>query len=181
LADTNSIESFVNSAVPAFSPLDAVVILAGILPGKPLSDYKDDELDLVMTVNFAGPVRLVRSLLTHLNNEAQIIMTSSVSGLRGSFDPVYAASKSALIGFTKSMAASLGPEIRVNAIAPSLVQDSTMYKSMAQEHRDRHIRNSPNGQLITLREGAELILQLTDPGWPTNTGEVIEVGDYSNR
>jgi len=180
LLDVKSIKSFAESSVPAFGPLDAVVVLAGVLPGQQLADYTDEELDWVMTVNFSGPARVVRALLPHLSDSAHIIMASSVSGLRGSFDPIYAASKAALIGFTKSLATSLAPKTRVNTIAPGLVQDSTMYHAMLPERRNEHVLESPTGQLVTLEEVAELLVQLTGRAWSNTTGRVISIGDTPN-
>ena len=180
LTDIRSIESFTSSAVPGFGPLDVVVVLAGLLPGQQLAEYQDEELDLVMTVNFSGPARLTRSLLPHLSDNAHIILTSSVSGLRGSYDPIYAASKAALIGFTKSLATWLGPNVRANAIAPALVEYSTMYDAMSPERRAKHIQDSPTGRLTTLEEVADLVLQLAGPAWSGTTGEVISIDSTPN-
>jgi len=55
-----------------------------------------------------------------------IINVSSVSAFLGSSDPIYGASKAGLIGLTKSMAITLAPGMRVNAIAPSVVNTSMM-------------------------------------------------------
>ena len=175
LTSAKSIEAFTTSAVPGFGPLDVVVVMAGILPGQQLADYQDEEIDLVMNVNFMGPARLIRSLLPHFSEEAHIILTSSVSGVRGSYDPIYAASKAALIGFTKSLSTWLAPNVRVNALAPALVQDSTMYQDMPPERREKHVQDSPAGQLTTLEEIADLVLQLVGPVWSRTTGEVISI------
>ncbi len=175
LTSASSIEVFSTSAVPSFGPLDVVVVVAGILPGKQLADYEDEEMDLVMNVNFMGPARLVRSLLPQLNEEGHIILTSSVSGVRGSYDPIYAASKAGLIGFSKSLATWLGPNVRVNALAPALVQDSTMYKDMSPERREKHVQDSPGGRLATLEEIGDLVLQLVGPDWARTSGAVISI------
>ena len=153
----------------------SVVVMAGILPGQQLADYRDEEIDLVMNVNFMGPARLIRSLLPHFSEEAHIILTSSVSGVRGSYDPIYAASKAALIGFTKSLATWLAPNVRVNALAPALVQDSTMYQDMPPERREKHAQDSPAGQLTTLEEIADLVLELVGPAWSRTSGAVISI------
>ena len=175
LTSAKSIEVFTTSTVPGFGPLDVVVVMAGILPGKQLADYQDEKMDLVMNVNFMGPARLIRSLLPHFSEEAHIILTSSVSGVRGSYDPIYAASKAALIGFTKSLATWLAPNVRVNALAPALVQDSTMYQDMPPERREKHVQDSPAGQLTTLEEIADLVLQLLGPAWSQTSGAVISI------
>ena len=82
---------------------DLCVFLAGSLPGKNIQNYKNEELDQVMAINFSGFAKVYRELESVLNKNAQIIIVSSISAQRGSYDPIYAASKGALISFMKSL------------------------------------------------------------------------------
>ena len=125
LADAASVRKFAPANLADFGPLDAAVLLAGILPGLSLEDYEDAQIDHLMTVNFTGQARLTKALLPYMKPGSQIIMMSSISGEKGSYDPMYAASKAAIIGFTKSLASWLAPTVRVNALAPGLIEDST--------------------------------------------------------
>ena len=85
-------------SIESLKPLDIVIFLAGILPGKNLFDYTTDEIFNVMNVNFISQAKLIKYLLPYLNDNSHILMMSSISGQRGSFDPIYAASKSAMFG-----------------------------------------------------------------------------------
>jgi len=162
-ADKKSITRFVDDNIAGGWSIDALVVLAGILPGKSLGDYTDDEIDEVMAVNFTGPARLVRALLPHLKDGARVLLMSSISGQRGSFDPIYAASKAALIGFAKSLS-TWNSRIRVSALTPSLIVGSTMYEKMLPERREFHTRQAGPDGLMTLDEVAQIIVNACFPG-----------------
>ena len=68
-----------------------------------------------------------------LKVKASIIFLSSISGQRGSYDPIYSASKAAQIGFIKSLALWEGSKLRINGVAPSLIDNSSMFKSMSKK------------------------------------------------
>lgn len=175
LADRASIDDFVAAHVSTQTPLDIVVMLAGLLPGQALKDYHDDTMDAVMTCNFTGQARLIQRLLPHLAPRSHVIMVSSISGERGSFDPIYAASKAAQIAFVKSMATWLAPAVRFNALAPALIEDSTMHDAMSDERRAHHRSQSPTGRLTTKAEIAGVLVDLCGPHWCNLNGQVIRI------
>jgi 3-oxoacyl-[acyl-carrier protein] reductase len=135
--------------------IDALVVLVGVCPGKELGAYSFGRIAQISMINFVGPLNVVRTFASQLDG-ASVALMSSVSGVRGSFDPIYAASKAALIGFVRSM--SLHPaSFRVNAIAPDLIEGSTMYNDMAEERRAYHRRSSPTGRLTSLQDVSRAI------------------------
>jgi len=175
LLNSDSLDRFACEVVPAFGKLDVVLFLAGILPGKSLADYDDALMQEVMTVNFTAHAALLRRLLPHFGRGAQVLLVSSISAERGSFDPIYAASKAAQIAFVKSLATWLAPDIRVNAIAPGLIENSSMYKAMAPERRAHHLTQSPTRRLTTMQEIAGVIVDLCGPAWSNLNGQVIRI------
>ena len=80
---------------------------------------------------------------------ASVIFMSSISGQRGSYDPIYSASKAAQIGFIKSIALWEGSEIRINGIAPSLVENSSMFNEMPAERQKYHMSQSPTSNFTS--------------------------------
>jgi 3-oxoacyl-[acyl-carrier protein] reductase len=102
-------------------------------------------------------------------------MVSSISGERGSFDPMYAASKAALIGFVKSLATWLAPGVRTNALAPALIAGSRMHDDMAPERREHHRSATPTGRLTTPQEVAAVLFNLCEPAWSNLNGQVIRI------
>lgn len=175
LTDTASIDEFASACLSHLAPPDIVVMLAGILPGQSLKDYRDEAMDLVMTTNFTGQARLIQRLMPHLAAQAHVIMVSSISGERGSFDPIYAASKAAQIAFVKSMATWLAPDIRFNALAPALIEDSAMHDAMSADRRAHHRSQSPTGRLSTKQEIAGVLVDMCGAHWRNLNGQVIRI------
>ena len=175
LLDSHSLDRLADSVVPSFGALDVAVFLAGILPGKALAAYDDALMDDVMRSNFTAQAALLRRLLPRFNHGAQVWMLSSISGDRGSFDPVYAASKAALVAFVKSLATWLAPALRVNALAPALIEGSAMFEAMTPERRSHHLATTPTGRLTTPAEIAAVIVNLCEPAWANLNGQVIRL------
>lgn len=180
LTNNASIEKFSSAGAYYFGKIDILVILAAVLPGKKLDDYDEDLLNEVMTVNFTGQANLIRQLKPHFSENSLITLVSSISGLRGSYDPIYSSAKAAQIGLVKSLASSLAPKTRINAIAPGLIKDSTMYNSMAPDRRLFHLEQSPTGRLTTKTEVAGIILGLCQPEWANVNGQVIQINGGVN-
>jgi 3-oxoacyl-[acyl-carrier protein] reductase len=175
LTNLASIEQFCSMCLSDFGKLDVVIFLSGILPGRGLDNYDDELIQEVMSINFTGQAALLRRLLPNMSPRSLVLMLSSISGERGSFDPIYAAAKSAQIGFVKSMATWLAPNIRFNAIAPALIENSTMYNNMTPERREHHLKQTPTGRLSTAEDVSGVILSLCDPAWSNVNGQVIRI------
>lgn len=147
----NSIES--NSSYP-----DSLVNNAGIYYGKSMLEYNEEEIERVLAVNIKSAIYLSKKFSQYkMYNKEQgnIINISSVAGQEGSSDAIYGLSKAALIGLTKSNAINFSPYIRVNAIAPGLV-DTPMLNVI------------PEKRLNTYREN-ELIVNTIKPEDVANT------------
>lgn len=124
--DVSSAES-VKSAAEQIKKLkgrvDVLVNNAGVLLSKLLWEYDEDLMEKTISVNEKGVYRVTKELLSLIPQGGVIINLASSAGQCGSeSDPVYSASKAAVIGFTKSLAKQLAPKIRVNAVAPGVVE-----------------------------------------------------------
>lgn len=180
LLDLDSLERFCKTSVADFGKIDVAIFLSGILPGKNLASYDDNLMHQVMTVNFTGQAALLRNLLPHFAENSLVLMVSSISAERGSFDPIYAAAKAAQIGLIKSLATWLAPRIRCNAIAPSLIEDSTMFNDMEPARRAYHLSQTPTARLTTKEDVAGVIIGLCQPEWSNVNGQVIRVNGGSH-
>ncbi len=179
LEKDKSIERFVEKVKPAMAHIDTLIFLSGIIPGKDLNDYNIADMEKVMTVNFTGQAKVIKGLLPVLDSGSHIIMTSSISAQRGSYDPVYAASKGAILSFVKSIAAGLGG-VRVNAIAPGLIEDSTMYNDMSEDRREMHRSQTVNKELLTISDLSRIIYDISRGHWKSLNGACIDLnaGQY---
>lgn len=116
----------VDTTVAAFGRLDAVVNNAGIARPIPHTDMDavDDEFwDLVMAVNLKGPWNVIKAARAHLvRTQGQVVNTGSIAGFTAAGSSIpYSVSKAGVLHLTRLLAKSLGPDIRVNAVAPGYI------------------------------------------------------------
>lgn len=125
LGDLAAIDELVSRTVDEFGGLDIVVNNAANALAQPLGQFTPDAWSKSFAVNLQGPVFLVQSALPHLRASAHAAVLNVASAGAFVFSPatsMYSAAKSALISFTRSMAAEFAPDgIRVNALAPGAV------------------------------------------------------------
>ena len=179
LTSESSIEDFINFIQSNELRFDICVFLSGILPGNNLSEYTPEEIDQVMNINFIAFTKLYKKLEKYLNNESQLIAVSSISAQRGSYDPIYAASKGALISFVKSISQINPIKTRANAIAPGLIEDTSMFHAMQPVRQSFHIDQSPTKKLTQIEDLSSIIFDMTKPHWSNVNGEVIKVNGGS--
>ena len=174
-----SIENFIKEVRLIVSHIDTLIFLAGILPGKSLNEYSLADIEKVMTVNFTGQVKVIKGVLPLLNSSSQIIMISSIAAQKGSYDPIYSASKGAILSFVKSLATELDG-IRVNAIAPGLIEDSTMSKEMSESRRELHRQQTSQKRLLRMSDLAGVIYDISKNHWKHLNGACIDLngGQY---
>lgn len=111
------------------SDADSLINNAGIYLAKNILDYQDDEIDKVLNINVKGFIYFTQMFgkkLLQSHSKGVIVNMSSVSGIEGSSDAIYGASKAAILGLTKSSAMNFSPYIRVNAVAPTMVSTPMM-------------------------------------------------------
>ncbi len=171
----NNSQNIFIKKIQKFSKFDVVIFLPALLLGKPLKEYESIEVSEVIETNFISQASLFQKLMPRLKVKASIIFLSSISGQRGSYDPIYSASKAAQIGFIKSLALWEGSKIRINGIAPSLIDNSSMFKSMSKKRREHHLSQSPTGKLTTKKEIAKIIFDICSDDWKNVNGQIIPV------
>jgi len=106
---------------------------AGIAGLVPLQDMSEEQWDRMIAVHLKGAFNCTRTILGDMlaTGWGRIVNVSSVAGLSGAPELVhYSAAKAGLIGFTKALAAEVGPRgITVNAIAPGLIDTPLLQRS----------------------------------------------------
>jgi 3-oxoacyl-[acyl-carrier protein] reductase len=175
LARAESRAALVAKLRSAGGGLDAVVVLAGAILGTNLEATTDEAMDRLVASNLTGPARLLRDLLPVLNRGARVLLLSSIAGERGSFDPLYAATKGALIPFAKSLATWAGDRLTVTVVAPGGIEDSAMVRGMGDARAQHHRQATPTGELLGKADLARILVDLAHPHWRHANGAVIRV------
>ncbi len=114
---------FVDQAAHELGGIDVLVNNAGVFRRTPLAEVDDDALDEAFAVNVKAAVLATRAAAPHLRaRRGAVVNIASLGGLRPWPEHVaYCASKAALVMATRSLALALAPEVRVNAVAPGVL------------------------------------------------------------
>lgn len=185
VSDYASVEQkLVDAANRIGGSFDTIINNAGISPkhngvAHKIWEMDPSEFNRVVAINLSGCFNTIRALAPSMreNKAGWIVNMSSVAGK--TYSPIvachYAATKSALIGFTKHLAAEMGPfGVRVNAIAPGRIE-TPMVRAVAGEVNDEQVRMTPLGRLGAPEEVADLALYLTSAESSFVTGQTIDV------
>jgi NAD(P)-dependent dehydrogenase (short-subunit alcohol dehydrogenase family) len=175
-----SVESLVSRTLAEFGQVDALVNNAGLLgPIKPLWETTDEELNRVYGVNvnavFACTRAAVRPMMER--KSGSVVTLASVAGKDGPKGmSIYASSKAAVIGFTKSWAKELAPHgVRVNCVSPAIVEGPGMKSEMPSWFSEDSIARIPMGRAASADEVANVIAFLVSDEASFVTGACYDV------
>ncbi|OAL44659.1 NAD(P)-binding protein [Pyrenochaeta sp. DS3sAY3a] len=133
----SDVEGWITSIVAQFGQLDGAANIAGVFRPKPLMQTTDEDWNVMMDVNTLGVFNCLRAEIPHLKSGASIVTVASAAGIKGlGSAPVYAASKHAVVGLSKSVAAEYAAQnIRVNVVAPGFI-DTPMTRGLMSSSGD---------------------------------------------
>ena len=171
-------EKLIESVLNDFGNIDALINNAGITKDNLLMRMSEEDYDRVMEVNMKSVFNMTKACQrTFLKNRrGSIINMSSVVGVKGNAGQSnYAASKSAIIGFSKSIALELGSRnIRCNVIAPGFIK-TEMTDKLSEEVIQAWNDNIPLKRPGESEDVANLCLFLASDLSNYITGQVINV------
>ena len=110
-----------------------------------------------------------------LNKNCSVIFIGSISGSAGSYDEVYASSKSAIHGLIKSLAKKSRNSIRFNCIEPGLIENSSMSKKFSALEIEKHKDETPTNKLNSLEEIAKICFKISQKEWIQLNGQIIRI------
>jgi 3-oxoacyl-[acyl-carrier protein] reductase len=179
LIDAPSRKGLIDTLLQTGVRLDAVVMLAGTINGEPLNWYDDDRAHAIMTANFTGQALFVKEVAALIKPRGRLILLGSIASERGSFDPLYAASKGAMLPFAKSIATAYGKSFSTITVLPGPIENSTMYNEMDPAVQARHRDQSPTGELLNPADLGEILADLAEPYWRHANGTILRVNEGS--
>src|ERR1041385_2408848 len=182
VSDEKAVRGMLSTIREKFGRLDLLVNNAGTTAQwkpKDLETLSLEEWDRVFAVNVRGLFQVTRAAVPLLKEaKGCIVNTASIVGLRpGPQPPPYAASKAAVVNLTKTLAWNLGPEIRVNAVAPGWMEGDWMKRMLKDKYEElmgKRAKATPLKRVVTAEDVAETMMTLVQANRFV-TGEVIVI------
>jgi 3-oxoacyl-[acyl-carrier protein] reductase len=181
VADDGACRGMVEAAVEAFGRLDLLVNNAGttrFIAHSDLDAVSQDDWDRILAVNVRGPFQCARAARSALAAEdgGEIVNVSSVAGIRGVGSSIpYCASKAALNNLTLTLARSMAPKIRVNAVAPGFITGRWLKAGLGEGYEPMKAafeQKAPLGKVCDPEDVADAILSLVT-GSDLVTGQIL--------
>ena len=182
VSDEKGVRAMLRAVEEKFQRLDVLVNNAGTTASwKPrdLETLSLEDWDRVFAVNVRGLFQVTRAAVPLLKKSGGcVVNTASIVGLRPGPQPLpYAASKAAVVNLTKTLAWNLGPEIRVNAVAPGWMEGDWMKRMLKDKYADlmeKRAKATPLKRVVTADDVAETMMSLIQSNRFV-TGEIVVI------
>ena len=176
VSDRSAVDGMVRAAEDELGPVELLVNNAGVAGQCLFQDVSDEMWNRYLGVNLGGARNAIQAVLPHMISEKRgcIVNISSIWGLRGaSCEVVYACTKAALIGLTRSLALELAPSnIRVNCVAPGVI-NTDMVQVLGEETLRSLGEQTPLGRLGTPEDVAYAVAFFASERASFLTGQIL--------
>ena len=178
VANAEQVEAMIKGIVAEFGRIDILVNNAGITRDKLLLRMSEEDWDAVLDTNLKGAFLTLKYAAPVMMKQRSgaIVNVGSVIGKVGAAGQInYSASKSGLVGLTKSAAKEFGSRnIRVNAVAPGFVE-TEMTEVLKPEYRDTILKQIPLARFGAAADIARVVSFLSSEDAAYIHGEVISI------
>ncbi|MCF8720566.1 3-oxoacyl-[acyl-carrier-protein] reductase [Nitrospina gracilis] len=178
VSSVEDVQKVFDSISKEFKLLDILVNNAGITRDGLLMRMKEEDWDLVLSINLKGSFLCSQQAVKQMmkQKDGAIVNISSIVGVMGNLGQAnYSASKAGLIGLTKTTAREVASRgIRVNAIAPGFI-DTDMTRQLKDDVREQLIGQIPMARLGQPQDIADSVAFLVSDRARYITGQVINV------
>jgi 3-oxoacyl-[acyl-carrier protein] reductase len=182
VSDDAACKALVQAALDKYGRIDGLMNNAGetkVAPAADLDALSGDDFMRLYRNNVVSVYQMTRAAAAALkaNGQGSVVNIGSRAGVTGGgTSTAYAATKGAVHTLTKSLARVLGPEVRVNCVAPGFVDTGWHVRGRGQEHADRAkaamLAKSALKKVVSADEMAEMCVVLL-AGATSMTGEVV--------
>jgi 3-oxoacyl-[acyl-carrier protein] reductase len=178
VADANDTKAMAEQVIKDWGKIDILVNNAGITRDGLLLRMKEEDWNLVLQVNLNGTFHCTKAVLQPMTKQryGRIVNIASIVGAMGNVGQAnYAASKAAVIGFTKTVAREYASRnVTVNAVAPGFI-DTAMTQGLAAEVKEALQKQIPLARLGTPADIANAVRFLVSEDASYITGHVLHV------
>lgn len=172
------VKGMADQVLKAWGRTDILVNNAGVTRDSLLVRMKEEDWNVVIQVNVTGTFYCTKAVLSTMSKQryGRIVNMASVVGVMGNVGQAnYAASKAAVIGFTKTVAREYASRnITVNAVAPGFI-DTAMTQGLTPEIKEALLKQIPIGRLGQPTDVAEAVRFLVSDAASYLTGQVLHV------
>ncbi|MEE2996483.1 MAG: SDR family NAD(P)-dependent oxidoreductase [Pseudomonadota bacterium] len=187
VSKTDDCQRAVAKTVEKFGELNALMHWGAAHSTKRWDELDADECNFIMAVNVTGSFLISQAAAAHMmaHEGGSIVLTTSasmlygVTGGNGQGGPAYTTSKAAIIGLNRSLARSLAPKVRCNAVSPGIAE-TAMIAEYTEEQRSAMSVWFPMGRFGEPQEIAHAGIFLISDKASFITGEVIHANGGSN-
>jgi len=175
VSNPEAVEELVERTIEEYDDLGALVNNAGFSHHATLDELKHEDWQKALDVNLTGAFNCTKAAAPEMKELGwgRIVNISSLRAMTGSdHGSHYASSKAGILGFTKSMALELAPEITVNAISPGYTR-TPMNREAFQEKEDQIAAKIPLDRVAESPEIAGVVSFLVSHDAAYITGETI--------
>lgn len=190
VAEDSACQSIVSAAIEKWGRVDILVNNAGttkFMDHADLDGLSSDDFQRIYGVNVIGSYQMIRAVNEHMQQQEEggvvvnVASTAAITGIGSSV--AYAASKGAMVTMTLSLARSLGPKLRINAVCPGFIEGDWLRKGLGNEKYEElmefHRRNSPLGVTATAETVADAIIHfITGPQIVTGETLIVDGGRH---
>jgi 3-oxoacyl-[acyl-carrier protein] reductase len=178
VADWNDAKAMVDQVIKEWGKIDILVNNAGITRDGLLLRMKEEDWNLVLQVNLNGTFHCTKAVLQPMTKQryGRIVNIASIVGVMGNVGQAnYAASKAAVIGFTKTVAREYASRaVTVNAVAPGFI-DTAMTQGLSPDVKEVLQKQIPLGRLGQPDDIAAAVRFLASDEAAYITGQVLHV------
>jgi 3-oxoacyl-[acyl-carrier protein] reductase len=178
VADASDTKAMAEHVIKSWGKIDILVNNAGITRDALLLRMKEEDWNLVLQVNLNGTFNCTKAVLQPMTKQryGRIVNIASIVGAMGNVGQAnYAASKAAVIGFTKTVAREYASRnVTVNAVAPGFI-DTAMTQGLPAEVKETLQKQIPLGRLGTPADIAAAVRFLVSDEAGYVTGQVLHV------
>ena len=172
------VDALVAKTVEAFGSIDTLIHVTGGLVARQTTEESSlEHWNTVMSLNITSLFMTVKACTPHMNEGGSIVTFASQAGRDGGGPgaTAYAASKGAVMTYTRGLAKELGPKIRVNSLCPGMI-DTDFHNIFTKDEVRKHVANiTPLKREGTSEEVANLAVFLASDEASFMTGNNVDI------